>query len=140
MRYSADLGPAPGEWRASRSRDPGFTRVFVSESASMRLAAAMAGPRSSDWGACRLPDAPSRLDPIVGEAAESDGRYFQRRSAEERRAARDAAGPEARAAHHELAARYARLSRQTMRPRGKAPLHRQERLNAASETQQMERN
>jgi hypothetical protein len=92
MRHYTKHMPTPGEWRTRMSRDAGFTRLFVPEVASMRLAAAMAGPHSPDW------------------AAESDAQYFRRRAREERNAAGEAAGAEAREAHRELASLYAGLS------------------------------
>ncbi|HEV2747034.1 MAG TPA: hypothetical protein VGW34_07015 [Allosphingosinicella sp.] len=92
MRYSTKHTLAKSEWRTRVTRDPGFTRLFVPDAASMRLAAAMAGPRSRDW------------------AAESDAQYFRRRAREERSAADKAAGAEAYDAHRELARLYAGLS------------------------------
>ena len=92
MPYSPEDRPASRKWRTSVSRDPGFTRLFVPDAGSTRLAAAIAGPRSNDW------------------AAESDRRYFRRRAREERGAADRAAGVEAREAHEELARLYAGLS------------------------------
>lgn len=92
MRHIARHELARSEWRTRVSRDPGFTHLFVANAASMRLAPAIAGPRSPDW------------------AAESDARYFRRRAREERGAADKAAGVEARDAHEELAHLYAGLS------------------------------
>ena len=77
------------------------------EGATSRLIAALAEPRLAGPGKVV---AASRMSPFTGEVAEDDAQYFRRRSAQERRAADQAAGPEARAAHDELAARYARLS------------------------------
>ena len=92
MRHFPRHRLAQREWRTSVSRDPGFTRLFVPDAVSMRLAAAMAGPRSPDW------------------SAETDAQYFRRRAREERAQADKAAGVEAREAHEELARLYAGLS------------------------------
>lgn len=92
MQYSGKHGRAPGTGRTSGSRDRDFGRFFVGEGAALRLAAAMAEPRLSDW------------------TAESDARYFRRRAREERSAADKAAGVEAREAHQELASLYAGLA------------------------------
>jgi hypothetical protein len=54
------------------------------------------------------------LIPFAGASGQSGASYFRRRAAEARRAADMAAGPQARAAHREMAARYARLSGRTM--------------------------
>ena len=77
----------------------------VREGASMRLAAAMAEP-----GGALLQDVRGGMSPFAVQPAENDAQYFRRRSAEESQAAAEAVGPEARAAHLDLATRYARLS------------------------------
>lgn len=83
------------------------------EGATSRLIAALAEPRLAGPGQVV---AASRLSPFTGAFAEDDAQYFRRRSAQERRAADQAEGPEARAAHDELAVRYARLSEQSVPP------------------------
>ncbi len=92
---------------------------------SMRLVAAMAGPALRAAGQFRFNGARSsgRLTPYSADAAESDVRYYSRRSTEEGRAAVQAASPKARELHRELAARYARLSRDAARSRALAPPH-----------------
>jgi hypothetical protein len=87
------------------------------------MAAAMAGPRAASDARHLFgdDDAADRLTPFTGQAVESDVDYFRRRSEEERRASNEAAHPEARLAHRELAARYARLSPRTAWPHGLAP-------------------
>ena len=92
MPYVAERRPASRDWRTSASGDAGFTRLFIPAAGSTRLAAAIAGPRPTDW------------------AAESDRAYYRRRSREERSAADRAVGVEAREAHEELARLYAGLS------------------------------
>ncbi len=83
-----------------------YTRFGLPDGASLRLAAAMAGPSPR------------------GAAPESDAQYFVRRSEEESRAAGGATGKRAHRAHHELAERYARLSRHGMRRPPSARLYR----------------
>lgn len=78
------------------------------EGATPRLVAALAEPRLAGPGKVVVA---SRMSPFTGEVAEDDTQYFLRRSAEEHRAADEAAGPEARSAHEELAHRYSRLSK-----------------------------
>ena len=128
MRTFNSRGPDPRRRLVTSSRATGSrpTSLPVRDGASMRLVAAMAGPRLAGSGG-HLPEgaeALARLTPFAGEAAESDARYFRRRAAQERRAADAASVPQARAAHRELAVRYAHLSRQTMPSRSFAPRHR----------------
>ena len=92
--------------------------LLVRDGAAMRLMAAMAEPRPSGPGRDRRPRvvAATRMSPFRAEVAESDARYFRRRAEEEGRAAGAAAGPEARAAHAELAEHYARRSERRTPP------------------------
>jgi hypothetical protein len=119
MHHVDTIEPAPNQRPPSAHgmnhyRPPSHIRR---DGASMRMVAAMAEPflpggRSlfEDGGAI------GRLTPFADEARESDAQYFLRRSDEERRATGEAMGPEARAAHRDLADRYARLSRRATRP------------------------
>jgi hypothetical protein len=92
----------------------------------MRMVAAMVGP-SRAAGPLNFENAasPGRSSPYSTGTAESDVQYYGRRSTEEGRAAVRAASPKARELHRELAARYARLSREAMRSRAQAPRHSQ---------------
>lgn len=119
MQHLDRARPAPPERPPDLSeinyRGPG---LYPPDGASMRMVAAMAepslpaeGPLLEDVGAA------DRLTPFAGDGVENDAQYYLRRSKEECRAAGDAAVPEARAAHQELADRYARLSRRAMRHR-----------------------
>jgi hypothetical protein len=113
--------PRPKTWRRVAVDRP--IRDNGLQGASMRLMAAMAKPGSPDGRHAMFGDAGAtgRLTPFAGEAVESDVQYFRRRWAQERRASNEAAGPEARAAHRELAARYARQVPRTTWPHGLAP-------------------
>lgn len=106
MQHSATIPPRPPERLATggdgdhRRPDPS-----VRDGDLMRMVAAMAGPTG-------------RLTPYVASTVESDAQYYRRRSTEEGRAAVAAANPRAREKHRELAARYARLSREKLRLQG----------------------
>jgi hypothetical protein len=65
------------------------------------------------------PQFTERLTPFAQELVEDDARYYRRRSAEECRAAGEAASAQARAAHRKIASHYARMSR-AMRDRAPA--------------------
>ena len=95
---------------------PGRPRFSVRDGASMRLVAAMAEHCPHRRGAQPFSVGRARLDPFAEEPAEGDAQYFRRRSTEEDQAAAEANSPEARAAHLDLARRYARLSRRTTGP------------------------
>jgi hypothetical protein len=100
--------------RWAMSPPPGYRRpnFLVRDGAGMRLVAAMAEPWRAEAGRrlVQPAGAESRISPFTEEPTESDAQYFRRRSMEEEQAAAEAAGPEARAAHLDLARRYARLS------------------------------
>ena len=101
---------------AQRVRLVGRADLPGRDGASMRLLAAMAEPRRRGSEMYVSQSARLVMSPYTVETAENDARYFQRRSAEEDQAAADAAGPEARSAHLDLAKRYARLSARTTWP------------------------
>ncbi len=129
MQHFDRIGPAPRERPPSLYREMAYRPPshIGRDGASLRMVAAMAEPflpaaRSLFEGE----EAAARwLTPFAGEALESDAQYYRRRSKEEGRAAGEAAVPEARAAHQELADRYARLARRAMRSRGGVPSHHQ---------------
>ena len=128
MQHFDRIGPAPRERPPSLYRETAYRPPshIGRDCASMRMVAAMAEPflpagRSLFEGEA----AARRLTPFAGEALESDAQYYRRRSKAEGRAAREAAVPEARAAHQELADRYASLARRAIRSRGGAPSHHQ---------------
>lgn len=109
MLYSPPIGAGS----AGLFMAPG---LHLGDGAAMRLMAAMAEPRPGGPGRNPRPGvvAATRMSPFTAEIAESDARYFRRRAEEEGRAAGAAAGPEAQAAHAELAEHYAcRSERQT---------------------------
>lgn len=99
-------------WAISPPATSHRPNYVIRDGTGMRLVAAMAEPhlagreRHYSYG---LGPA-GRMSPYAEDVAETDAQYFRRRAGEERRAADEAAGPEARAAHGELAERYARLS------------------------------
>jgi hypothetical protein len=111
MQHSHRSRPGSREGPANLNRETGSRRHFAPHGASMRMAAAMAWPGRHAWERYGFEAGEAQGRPSPFEAMESDAWYFRRRSHDERRAADDAAGPEARAAHRELAARYALLSR-----------------------------
>ena len=113
-----DNGPIPSQPPASFQGETGYRlpRRIRRDGASLRMVAAMADPftaaaRSLFEG--EFVETP--LTPFAPEARESDALYHGRRSKEEIRAAGEAAVPEARAAHQELADLHARLSRRARR-------------------------
>ena len=93
--------------RTIQSRERRIAWDVLRNSATGRMAAAM----SRGLWPFQLVGRMSRRKPVRGEAAESDRRYFRRRSDEERRAAGNAAGIESRSAHAKLAQLYAGLAR-----------------------------
>lgn len=125
MQHFDRIGPAPGERSPGSCRETGYRRPshIMRDGASLRMVAAMAEPFLAA-GRSLFEDgmAADRLTPFTGEVAESDAQYYRRRSKEECRAAGEAAVPEARAAHQELADRFARLARRAMRRGDAAPI------------------
>jgi hypothetical protein len=118
MQYFDNMGPAPRERPPSVHGTNGYRPPshIRRDGASMRMVAAMAEPflpsgRSLFDGEAAI----GRLTPFAREAREIDAQYYRRRSDEERRAAGEARGPKARAAHQELADLHARLARRAMR-------------------------
>ena len=108
----ADLKALTGVQHKEPSRLQG--RHAVRDGAHWRLAAMIAGRSFAH-------EAPaSRSNGFAGDA-ERDAQYFRRRWGEARHAALEAAGPASRAAHEELAARYALLSQPTGRPESALP-------------------
>ena len=101
-------------WAISPPATSRRSNYVIRDGAGMRLVAAMAEPHPAvpGWHPTHGAAAASRISPFVEEVAENDAQYFRRRAGEERRAADEAAGPEARAAHADMAERYARLSEQ----------------------------
>ena len=133
MQHLDRVRPAPRERPPDLYSQTSFRRLalITPDSASTRMVAAMAEPFLSakrplweDVGAV------NRLTPFAGSVVESDAQYYRRRSTEECRAASEAAGPETRAAHQELADRYARLSRRVMRQRRGPPSYPQSAARA----------
>ena len=90
----------------TQTREQRIAWDILRNSATGRMAA-LGGPM---WP-LQLVGTMSRRKRVRDEAAESDRRYFRRRSDEERRAARLADGPKARAAHSKLAQLYAEFAR-----------------------------
>jgi hypothetical protein len=95
------------ETRQIQPRERRAAWDVLRNSATGRMAAAMGGRL---WP-FQLVGTLFRRKPVRDHAAESDRRYFRRRSDEERRAAGNAAGIEARNAHAKLAELYAGLAR-----------------------------
>ena len=92
---------------AAQSRERRLAWDILRNSATGRTAAALGGRL---WP-LQLVGTMSRRERARDDAAESDHRYFRRRSDEERQAARRAAGVKAREAHSKLAERYAEFAR-----------------------------
>jgi hypothetical protein len=122
MRHLDRYGRAPRERPISFHSEAGDRRpsLIWRDGASLRMAAAMAG-RLPHSGRLVFDDARATelLTPFSHEVLEDDERYYRRRSREECRAAAEAAGAEARAAHRRIASHYARMSR-ALRDRGGA--------------------
>ena len=95
------------EMHQVQSREQRIAWDLLRNSTTGRMATALGGRL---WP-FQLVGTASRLKRARDDAAESDRRYFRRRSDEERRVARKAAGPEAREAHSKLAQLYAELAR-----------------------------
>ena len=123
MQHLDRVRPAPRERPRHLYAEPSYQRpgLLTPDGALIRMLGAMAEPsfpavRSlfDDVGA------PDRVTAFANEVVENDAQYYWRRSKEECVDADEAAAPEARAAHQELADRYARLSRRGMRHRGSA--------------------
>ena len=124
MQHFVRLGPAPRERPPGLYAETNYRRpsLIMRDGASMRMVAAMAEPFLPS-GRPLFGDvgAGGRLTPFAVEVVENDAQYYRRRSEEESEAASEAAVSAARAAHQELADRYARLSRRAKRRRGGAP-------------------
>ena len=118
MQHLDIARPAPRERPPDLYSKTSYRRLaFITpDGASTRRVAAMAeSTKRPLWEGVGAAD---RLTPFTGGVVENDAQYYRRRSKEEYRAAGEAAGPKTRAAHRELADRYARLSRRMMRQRG----------------------
>jgi len=133
MQHLDIVRPAPRERPPDLYPQASFHRqaLITPDGASTRMVAAMAESLLSTkrplWEGVGAAD---RLTPFGGGVVENDAQYYRRRSKEECRAAREAAGPETRVAHQELADRYARLSRRMMRQRGGPPSYPQSAARA----------
>ena len=92
---------------ANQTREQRIAWDILRNSATGRTAAALGGRL---WP-LQLVGEMSRRKRVRDVAGESDRRYFRRRSDQERRAARLAAGVKAREAHSKLAQLYAELAR-----------------------------
>lgn len=133
MQHLERVRPPPRKRPPDLYPQTSFRRLalITPDGASTRMVAAMAEsflsaerPLLEDVGAA------NRLTPFAGDVVENDAQYYRRRSKEECRAASEAAGPETRAAHQELADRYARLSRRARRHRHGPPSYPQSAARA----------